>query len=208
MPYTQIQRLRRVVTLGTLALVGLTPMMAQAQFKVNNLFGKTFPEVSKMLGKPLTTAGNPTNYSRFQTPGAVNTTVWYFFDTGTVSKILVEILGKPGDTEAQILKKYGLSVGANPRTFQVKPPGVEHASIGAVPGMPWTKIFIGYMYVMPFQTEATKYCKEHHLDPGSTYFWNIQVTTLKPSGGRMMGTATDGGGGGHKKGKKGGKGKG
>lgn len=183
-----------MLALGAMAIAGLTPMLAHAQFQLNKLYGKNFTEVSKMLGTPVEkTHGTPITYSRFKTPGAVDTIVWYFWNTGKVGKVQIQMLAKPGETEAEILKRYGISLGPNPRSFEVKAPAFEHVSVGAVPGMPWTKIFISYMYILPFQKEAMKYCKDNHLDPGKTYFWTIQVTTKKPPS-RMIG-ATDTGSG-------------
>ena len=189
MPYTQYPRLRRALALGAMAVVALTPVLAQAQFKVNDLYGKTFPQVSKMLGKPVETQGDPLTYSRFKTPGALDTIVWYFYNTGQVGKAQIQILAKPGETADQILKRYGLAIGSNPHVFPgVKPPAKSMVSNGAVAGMPWTKVFISYMYAMPFKQELVNYCRQNHLDPAKTYFWTIQVSNKKGGGDRMMGT--------------------
>ena len=212
MPYTHIPNFKGIVALGAVAVAGLTPVLAQAQFQVNKLYGKTFPEVTQMFGKPLeATTGGPVTYSRFKTAGAVDTIVWYFPNTGRVGKVQITVLAKPGQTEQQVLKSYGLSLGANPMAFHLKPPATARASVGAVPGMPWTKVFIGHMYVVPSQKGAVQYCKEHHLDPYSTYFWMVQVSNKRPSD-RMISAGDTGGtpaGGKPHRGKKGkGKGKG
>jgi len=190
-----------MLALGVMAVMGLTPVLAHAQFQVNGLYGKTFPEVSKMLGQPVEKSPTPpVTYSRFKTPGALDTIVWYNFDSGLVGKVQIQILPKPGDTPDSVLKRYGLSVGSNPHTFDLKKPAQAMSSNGAVPGMPWSKIYISYINAMSFKTELVAYCKEHHLDPSKTYFWTIQVTNRRGGGGGNMMSSGDAGGGGGSKG--------
>jgi hypothetical protein len=211
MPYTQIPNFKRMLTLGVLAIASLTPVLAHAQFQINKLYGRSYPEVAKMLGKPVeVTKGTPIIYSRFNTPGAVDTIVWYFWNTGQVAKVQALVLAKPGEGAAdceKVLKRYGLSIGPNPRAYQVVPPGRSIVSVGAVPGMPWTKVAVSYEYVIPFQQSLMKYCRDHHLDSTKTFFYTIQVSNKPPSRDRMMGAGNDTGGG-AKGGTKKGKGKG
>ena len=197
-----------MLAFGVLATVGLTPMLAHAQFQVNNLFGKTFPQVTKMLGTPLEkTNGTPITYSRFTTPGALDTIVWYQFATGLVGKVQVFVLAKPGESaadSAKVLKRYGLAIGADPHVFQLRPPEMSMASNGSVPGLPWMKVAVSYSMVPSFNKALVTYCHDHHLSPTKTYIWTLQVTSRKTGGrDRMAGAADDSGGaakGGNKKG--------
>ncbi len=192
MPYTHIPYIKRVLAVGALAVAGVMPTLAHAQFNVNSLYGKKFPEVQKMLGKAVQTSSmqgsSIVNYSRFNTPGAIDTIVWYFFDTAQVAKAQILVLAKPGETGAdanKVLKRYGLSIGPNPKSIMVKPPVTSLVSNGAIPGMPWTKVAIGYSYVIPFQKSLVDYCKAHHLDQNKTFFWTIQVSTRKQKSNTM-----------------------
>lgn len=187
MPYTHIPYFKRVLALGALAIAGVMPTLAHAQFEVNKIHGKKFADVQKMLGPAKEKGSMPgssiVNYSRFNTPGAVETIVWYFWDTGQVGKAQVWVQAKPGETAAdydKVLKRYGLTMGPNPKSYQLKKPCAFLASNGAIPGSPWTRVSIGYNYVIPFQKTLTDYCKAHHLDPTNTYFWTIQVSNRRP----------------------------
>jgi hypothetical protein len=205
MPHIQFNRFKGVLPGVAFGLAMLTPVVAHAQVDVNKLFGKTHAQVMQMYGKPLETAGSPINYARFKTPGAIETMVWYGFDTGIVGKAQFQMLAKPGETKEQILKRYHLDLGSNLKTFQMKPPAFAFASNGQVPGEPWSKMFISYLYAVPYKPELMKYCKDHNLNPAKTWFWTIQVQARKGGPGRQMGASNDtGGGDGGKKGKKGG----
>ena len=196
MPYTQSSTPRRMLAFAALGVVGLMPVLAQAQFNVNSLYGKKFADVKKLLGAPVESSGSPiVNFSRFKTPGSIDTIVWYFANTGEVAKVQIVIVPKPGETSAdaeKVLKRYGLAIGPNPRVFPgVKPPAKSMVSNGAVPGMPWTKIFISYLNAMSFKPSTVQYIKQHHLTPGQAFFWTIQVST-RANASRMIGAGDTG----------------
>ncbi|MEA2552790.1 MAG: hypothetical protein QOJ65_966 [Fimbriimonadaceae bacterium] len=167
--------------LVALCLLALAPLSAFAQFDINKLYGKNHAQVMKMLGKPLETAGKPINYATFKMPGTIYATVWYFFDTGIVSKVQIGSPASDRDYEKQ-LKKFGLSIGPNPRPFNVLPPAISLRNRNAVVGLPWSTVFVSYLYAMPFKAEFLAYCKAKGLEPTKTWFWTIQTTSRKTAG--------------------------
>jgi hypothetical protein len=167
--------------LVTLCLLALAPLSAFAQFDINKLYGKNHAQVVKMLGKPLETAGKPINYATFKMPGTIYATVWYFWDTGIVGKVQVGSLATDQDYEKH-LKKFGLSVGSNPRHFKVVPPAISLRNSNAVVGIPWSTVFVSYLYALPFKKELLDYCKKKGLEPTKTWFWTIQTTSRKSAG--------------------------
>jgi hypothetical protein len=187
MPYTKYSPLRTMLAGGALAIAVAAPSLAQAQFDVNKLYGKTFPEVVKMLGKEnlVRTDGKPINYSKFKTKGSINTLVYYFPQTGKVGRVQIEIPAAPGETAAdaeKVLKRYNLAIGKDPHEFPgVKPPGRSISSVGKVPGVPWTKVFISYLYAMDFKPETVAHIKKNKLDRNKTYFWTILLQNKKPA---------------------------
>src|SRR5689334_7927721 len=97
MRYLCCVRPRSLLVFGVVAF-GCLPGLANAQFEVNKLFGKKFNDVKKILGTPLATSGNPILFSRFKTAGAIDTIVWYFYNTGYVQRVQLYIPAKPGET--------------------------------------------------------------------------------------------------------------
>jgi hypothetical protein len=164
---------------ATIATALIAPVSARAQFEVNKLSGKKFEDVKRMLGNPLVTAGNPITFSRFKTSGAVDTRVWYYWKTGEVGKVEVQIPAKPGETAAdapKILKRYKLSQGSNIKVYVgTKLPSLAQVSMGKVPGMPWLHVYISFKVAQHYKPETMKYCKEHNLDPTKTFFWTVMV---------------------------------
>jgi len=191
---------------GGLIAAALGPISAQAQVNINSLFGKSHPEVVKVLGTPTMTAGSPTNYARFTTSGAVDTQVWYFWNTGKVKSVRFDILATPGDSTNAVLKRYHVSIGSNPKKVQVKAPAMTASNNGPVPGIPWTNVTVSYMNGMSFEPGEVEYCKKHNLNLSKTWFYTVLVST-QPNRGHMMGAGSDGGGEAPHNGK-GGKGKG
>jgi hypothetical protein len=190
-----------------LCAVLLAPMSANAQLKVNDLYGKNLAEVNKILGKPVETAGSPVNYARYRNPNFVACIVWFNFSTGIVSKAQFSTLGKTGETPQAVLKKYGLSLGENPKVYHVQKPAISMVNNSPVAGMPWTRIFISYLYAYTAKQDLMEYCKAHNLAPAKTWFWTIQVLALRPPSRMVAGADTGSSAGkGKGKGKKGGKG--
>lgn len=169
------------------------PMSAHAQLKVNDLYGQNLAAVNKLLGKPVEVDGTPINYAHYKNPNFISAQVWFNFRSGIVAKAQFATLAKPGETTDSVLKRYGLSVGANPKNNQVVKPAISMVNSAPVPGMPWTRVFISYMYAMPFKEDLVKYCKDRHLDPNKTWFWTIQVLARNPQP-RMMGAGDTGAG--------------
>jgi hypothetical protein len=172
--------LRNVFVIGTLVSAFLASSVAHAQFEVNKLSGKKFAEVKKVLGEPISTKGKPIIFSRFKSTGdAVDTIVWYFWDTGEVGKVAVQIPAKPGETykdAREVLKRYKLDIGPNPHIYVgTKLPSRAMVSQGNVPGMPWKHVYISFKVAQTYKPETMKYCKEHHLNPTKTFFWTVMV---------------------------------
>ena len=159
--------------------IACIPSFANAQFEVNKLFGKKYKDVVKMLGNPVETSGNPINYSRFRTSGAVDTIVWYFWDTGQVMRVQIYIPAKPGETAndaREILKRYKLDIGPNPKVYPgARWPSMAEVSQGKVPGMPWRHVYVNFKCAETWKPETLKYCKERHLKPTDTFFWTVMV---------------------------------
>jgi len=178
MPRARSSWLRNSFVIGTVAMA-LIPTLASAHFEVNKLSGKKFGDVKKILGTPLVTSGKPITFSRFKTTGAVDTRVWYFYNTGEVGKVEVEIPAKPGETykdAAEVLKRYKLSQGSHIKVYVgTKLPSRAQVSMGKVPGMPWLHVYISYKVAQHYKPETMKYCKEHKLDPAKTFFWTVMV---------------------------------
>ncbi len=190
MSYVHSFRTRFALLLAATTLALLIPRHANAQFDVNQLAGKTHAQVVKMLGPAVQASGTPViNYARFKTAGAIDTIVWYRFDTGIVSKAQVLVRAQTGETYQQMLKRYHLTVGASPSFYNLAKPNLGVHNSGPIPGSPWRDVLIGYLYVVPWQTSLRAYCKANHLVPTSTYFWTIQVQ----NGGRAPNAMNQGG---------------
>ena len=178
MPHTRHFRPHNLLMFGVLAIACI-PALANAQFEVNKLFGKKFGDVKKILGTPIETSGKPILFSRFKTSGAVDTIVWYFYNTGEVQRVQIYIPAKPGETAANardVLKRYKLDIGPNPKVYVgTKLPSLAEVSQGKVPGMPWRHVYVNFKCAETWKPETMKYCKEHHLKPTDTFFWTVMV---------------------------------
>jgi hypothetical protein len=169
-------RNRFALLFASLSLALLVPVHASAQgFDLVKVSRKSFPEVNAMLGKPIEATGSPITYARYNTAGAIDTIVWYKWNTGQAMKSQVVVLAKPGETYQEILKRYHLSLGPNPKDQLLKKPMFAFHNSGPVAGVPWMNVLISYTNVMPFQTGSVKYCKDHGLNPSKTMCWTLQV---------------------------------
>ena len=183
---------------SALCLSFLIPVHASAQFDANQIRGKTFTEVNKILGTPKVfdhADQSPTIiYATYNTPGAVDTIVWFAAANGLATKMQVIVLAKTGETYQEVLKRYHLTLGDSPKWNNLQKPSFSLHN-GGPTGTAWQNVFISYIYTEPFKPSEMKYCKAHNLKPYQTYFWTIQVQSRGVTAQREMGAATDTGGG-------------
>jgi hypothetical protein len=170
--------LLRMATLSAFALIALgasSPANAQKViFDVNKLYGKSYAEVEKMLGKPYKSFGNPKDYGIWKVPGLTFLSVWWRNDTHVLKQVQLQMQGPGGDPEA-FAKKLGVTIGPDPLKYSRALPSLAVVSRNLPPSVMWGKVYVGYNYPMPYQQDLIDYCKKKGIKPNSTYFWTMQL---------------------------------
>lgn len=186
-----------VLTAAALALSLITASQASAQgYDANKLAGKSFPEVNKLLGKPViassASASKDIIYATYKTPGTLVTRVVFAIQTGKVKQVQIIVLGHSEQPE-DVLKRFKLTLGVNPEKNPRKmPPALGLTSTSLPPSSPWQTVHVGYGLGMAYQQEITDYLKQQRLPYASTYFWTIMLT---PRRGARVSNQVQGGGG-------------
>lgn len=186
-------RMATLTAFAALTLAGATPAKAQKPIlNVNQLLGKSYAQLEKMYGKPVKSSGSPIGYAVWHLPGVNDLTVWWNRGTVNLKQVQIHMMGAPADPEA-IAKKFGVSLGAAPLKFTRVLPSLAVVSRNLPPSVPWGKVFVGYNYPLPYQTDLIAFCKAKGLKPTSTYFWTLQLTP--PRGASRSNQVSAGGGG-------------
>jgi hypothetical protein len=186
-PMLRTPLLCRIATLSALAVIALSASsQANAQkviFDVNKLYGKSYAEVEKMLGKPMKSYGSPKDYGIWKVPGLTLLSVWWRSDTHLLKQVQIQLEAPQGEPES-IAKKLGVTIGPDPLKFTRGAPSLAVTSRNLPANMKWGKVYVGYTYPMPYQADLIEYCKKKGLKPNSTYFWTLQVNPRRgaPSG--------------------------
>lgn len=170
-----------VLALSVAAVTALSATPAHSQsFNANQLAGKTRDQITKMLGAPLWTADN-LSVAEYKLPGSIRTRIFYSNRRGSTLRSVEIYAANRGETYQDILKRFSLNIGSDPRkTFAPEPTLILH-SRSQPDASPWGTIGLARRQPLPASKALLQWLKDQG-QPAHTPIWTITLTPRRTRG--------------------------